>query len=278
MSSFMLAYIPRKTPLHALCGTTKFVFFMLWSVLAMITYDTRIMLIMAAVSAVVFAVSRTRFSEISFIVKFLVVFMMVNLVTIYLFEPEQGVLVYGTRTVLAEGFGRYTLTAEQLFYEFNVLLKYNMVVPVAIVLIVTTQPSEFASSLNRIGVPYTVAYAVSLTLRYIPDIQRDFRDISRAQQARGVELSRKNSFRKRLKGAAAILLPLIFSSLARIDTISQAMELRGFGKHRKRTWYSGKPFTRTDAAVVCIGVLFFAFGAWFTFRDGNRFYNPFTGR
>lgn len=277
MSTFMLSYIQRKSPIHTICGTTKFIFFMLWSVLAMTSYDTRIMLVMAAVSSILFLLSRTRFSEISFIFNFLVVFMVLNLLAIYLFEPEQGVLVYGSRTLLFEGIGRYTITAEQLFYEFNVLLKYSMMVPVAILLIVTTQPSEFASSLNRIGIPYTVAYAVSLTLRYIPDIQRDFRDISRAQQARGVELSRKVTLLKRLKGAAAILLPLIFSSLERIDSISQAMELRGFGKHRSRSWYSSKAFTRRDTIIVCAAGAFFVFGMWLTFHDGNRFYNPFTG-
>ena len=52
----------------------------------------------------------------------------------------------------------------------------------------TTNPSEFASSLNKIGVKYSVSYAVALALRYIPDIQKDYHDISQAQQARGIEL------------------------------------------------------------------------------------------
>lgn len=40
--------------------------------------------------------------------------------------------------------------------------------------LMTTHPSQFASSLNKIGVSYKVAYAVSLTMRYIPDIQEEF--------------------------------------------------------------------------------------------------------
>jgi energy-coupling factor transport system permease protein len=167
------------------------------------------------------------------------------------------------------------LTEEQLFYEFNVLLKYSMIIPGAILLIVTTHPSEFAASLNRIGVNYSIAYAVSLALRYIPDVQRDFETISQAQQARGVELSRKASLLKRLRGAAAILMPLVFSSLDRIDVISHAMELRSFGKHKRRTWYAQRPFTRADILVLIFAALLFALGMWVTFRDGDRFYNPF---
>jgi energy-coupling factor transport system permease protein len=276
MSRFMLSYIERTSPVHALSGAVKCIVFLLWSILAMAGYDTRIMLIMTVIGVALFIVSGTRLREVSFIFKMLVVFMFINLLTIYLFSPEQGVLIYGTRHVLLEGKGRFTLTAEQLFYEFNVLLKYSMIIPGALLLIVTTHPSEFASSLNRIGVHYSIAYAVSLALRYIPDIQRDFEEISHAQQARGVELSRKASLVKRLRGVAAILMPLVFSSLDRIDVISRAMELRSFGKHRRRTWYTQKDLGRADVLVLACAVLLFILGMWFTFRDGNRFYNPFV--
>jgi energy-coupling factor transport system permease protein len=175
-----------------------------------------------------------------------------------------------------EGAGRFTLTWEQLFYEFNIFLKYLTIIPPAILLIVTTNPSEFAASLNRIGAPYTASYSVSLTLRYIPDVQRDFEEISQAQQARGLEISRKASWIKRLKRTVPLLLPLIFSSLDRIDVISRAMELRGFGKNNRRTWYSAKPFSRLDKLVLAIGVLFFVIGLWLTFRGENRVFNPFT--
>ncbi len=61
------------------------------------------------------------------------------------------------------------------------------------IFILTTNPSELASSIHRIGGSYKIAYAFSLALRYIPDIQEDFRTISKAQQARGNELSGKAS-------------------------------------------------------------------------------------
>jgi energy-coupling factor transport system permease protein len=278
MSRFMLAYVERKSPIHALSGTTKFAFFLLWSILAMTTYDTRVMLVMVVLSLVLFAISKTKLEDVSFVFKILVFFMLFNLVTVYLFSPEEGVRIYGSRHVLFRGFGRYTATSEQLFYEFNIFLKYGMVVPVAILLMVTTQPSEFASSLNKAGLSYSVSYAISLTLRYIPDVQREYQDIARAQQARGIELSRKTSWIKRLKGAAAILMPLVFSSLERIDVISHAMELRGFGKRKRRTWYSGKPFRKRDCAVLAATGALFVLGMWITFHDGDRFYNPFRGR
>ena len=135
--------------------------------------------------------------------------------------------------------------------------------------------SEFAASLNSIGISYKVGYSVAIALRYIPDIQRDYHSISQAQQARGVELGRKEPFFKRLKNSVNILLPLILTSLNRIDTISNAMELRGFGKKNKRTWYTQRPFVRCDLIALGVGVLLLFLSLTVTIRFG-RFYNPFV--
>jgi energy-coupling factor transport system permease protein len=138
--------------------------------------------------------------------------------------------------------------------------------------------SEFAASLNQIGMNYKIAYAISLTMRYIPDVQLDFQDISFAQQARGIDMSSKEKLLKRLKNVSAILWPLIFSSLERIETISAAMELRGFGHNSKRTWYSSRPLVTKDYLVIIAGVLIMVGSTVLTFYDGARFYNPFVGR
>jgi energy-coupling factor transport system permease protein len=270
-----LSYIDGISPIHSLTGAAKLIIFLLWSILAMVSFMTPILLALAALGIVFFGVSKIRFSDIAFIIKITALFLVLNLAAIYLFAPEQGVQIYQARHLIWEGVGRFTLTREQLFYEFNIFLKYLTIIPPAILLVVTTHPSEFAASLNRIGVSYAAAYSISLALRYIPDIQRDYESISQSQQARGLELSRKAAWIKRLKRTVPLLLPLIFSSLDRIDVISRAMELRGFGKYRKRSWYSAKPFSRADIVSLTVSVLFFAAGIWLTFREGNRFYNPF---
>jgi len=274
----MLSYIDINSPIHSLSGASKLIIFLLWSVIVMVSFKTPVLLFLAVLGIIFFKISKIKFCDISFIVKMMSVFLVLNLTAVYLFSPEQGVIIYKTRHVILEGSGRFTLTFEQLFYEFNIFLKYITIIPPALLLIVTTHPSEFAASLNRIGVPYTAAYSVSLTLRYIPDVQRDFEAIYQAQQARGLELSKKASVLKRVKRTVPLLLPLIFSSLDRIDIISRAMELRGFGKNKKRTWYSQKPFKKADVISIIIGAVLFTAGIIYTFHEGNRFYNPLAGR
>lgn len=273
--STLLSYIRNDSPIHRLNGATKLIIFLVWSLTGMISFDARALAVMLVIGIIAFKVSKVKFKDISFVITFISVFLLLNFITIYLFSPEEGVRIYGTRHLLFSFSDRYTVTAEQLFYELTVTMKYYTVVPVALLFVLTTDPSEFASSLNKLRVPYKVSYAVALALRYIPDIQAEFTNISHAQQARGIDLSRKAKPWTKLKNMVAILIPLIFSSLDRITVISNAMELRNFGKYKKRTWYSEKPFGRNDAAALIFILLLSAAVLIFTFYDGSRHYNPF---
>ena len=144
-----------------------------------------------------------------------------------------------------------------------------------ILFVSTTQPSEFAASLNKIGVSYKISYSVSLALRYIPDVVDEYHSISLAQQARGVELSGKENLIKRLKGATAILMPLILSSMDRIKVVSNAMELRCFGKNPKRTWYRERKFTPLDYGTIVLGFALIGISIGLQILNGGRYWNPF---
>lgn len=270
-----LGYIQRNSPVHRLTGASKLLMVLLVSVAAMITYDTRFLLAVIVGAIAMFALARIRLSEMKTIVTLIVMFMVLNNVFIYLFAPEEGVRIYGSRHELLPLFGRYNITREQLFYQLNVTIKYFSIMPLALIFFVTTEPSEFAASLNKIGVSYKVGYSVALALRYIPDVRRSFHEISQAQQARGIDMSRKAKLAARVKGATAILFPLIFSSLDKIETISNAMELRSFGKAKKRTWYRARPFTRWDYLVIAMSALAVVAAIWLNVVNKGRFYNPF---
>ena len=268
-------YIDRPSPIHRLTGATKLVCLLLWSFAAMATYDTRLLVFLALLSLLLFRVSRIGVRDVSFMLGFTAVFMVLNNLLVFLFSPQHGVELYGSSHVLLALGGRWILTKEQLFYHLNLVLKYLATIPIVLLFVCTTNPSEFAASLNRIGVKYTIAYSVALALRYIPDIQREYHEISQAQQARGIEMSKKESLVKRLKSASAILIPLILSSMDRIEVISNAMELRGFGKNKKRSWYMARRFTKWDILAMLGSALLLAAAILLNIKNGGRFWNPF---
>ena len=268
-------YVERSSPIHRLTGATKLVCLLLWSFAAMTSYDTRLLAVLTVLCVPLFAVSRIRVSDVSFMLGFTLVFMALNNVLVFVFAPQHGVSIYGTCHVIADLGGRWLITKEQLFYHLNLVLKYLSTIPIVLLFVCTTQPSEFAASLNRIGVKYTVAYSVALALRYIPDIQREYHEISQAQQARGIEMSKKQRLDKRLRAASAILIPLILSSMDRIEIISNAMELRGFGKGKKRSWYMARPFRAADWLAMVFCALLLAAALYLNHLNASRFWNPF---
>ena len=270
----LLSYEEKDTWLHHLSGITKLIFFIVWCLTSALTYDTRVLLVMIAISAALYVMSRTEWRQVSTVFKFVMFFMVVNLVAIFLFSPYQGTEIYGTKTVLAPLFPGHAITREELFYLFNVLIKYFTVVPSVFIFMVTTDPSEFAASMNHIGIPYTGAYSVSLALRYIPDVQADYHRIRNAQEARGIEMSSKAKLTDRIRRTSSIIFPLLFSAMEHIDVVSNAMELRGFGKKKRRTWYAYRKMKRADVAVLILTAVFSAAALVITFADGNRFWNP----
>lgn len=270
----LIGFQPGDGLVHRLAATSKLLFFLIVSVASMVTYDTRLIIFLAVMTLFLFRLSHIYLKDVSFVLIFTLIFATMNVVMLYLFSPEYGVEIYGTRTLLWQGIGRYAVTSQQLFYLFNLLLKYVTTVPLALVFLMTTHPSQFASSLNRIGLSYKISYAVSLTMRYIPDIQEEFYTIRMAQEARGLELSQKAKLMTRIKGNLALIVPLIFSSLERIDTVSTAMELRRFSKNKKRTWYTYQPLRKMDYFVIGFAILILLVTIALFFVNHGRFYNP----
>jgi len=273
----LFSYNTADTPIHRLSGLTKLICFLFLTFAVMFSYDIRVILTVMIFSIGILMLSKIKFSQIRLMVLYVLIFLVTNAIISFFFSPEQGVDIYGTRHDIIGLFGGIKLTWEQVFYQVTKFFKYASVIPFGIIFLLTTNPSEFASSLNGIGVNYKAAFAVALTLRYFPDVQRDYRDISQAQQARGLELSSKAKFFDRFKNSLLIVIPLIFSSLDSIELISNAMDLRGFAKSKTRTWYTSKKLTRRDYAALAISALIFIGTIYVSvFINHSRFYNPFV--
>lgn len=272
----VLGYVDRQSPLHRLGGTSKLIFVIACVSGAIVGFDPRYLVPMLVLNVALWIISRVRLRDLAVVLVIIGALMVLNNVFIFLFAPGYGTELYGTRTVLLDGPGRWDLTAEQLFYQGIITLKYFAVLPPVLLFIATTRPPEFASSLNRIGVPYRVAYAVSIALRYIPDVQRDFVTISKAQQARGRDSSAAVGLAERARNVVRVIVPLLLGAFDRIEEVSSAMELRGFGRGKRRTWYGKRPLGPWDWALIALSVAVLATPIALVVIDGARFWNPFA--
>ena len=277
MKAKLFDYIERDNFIYRLSGLTKLVGFFCMTFAVMFSYDIRFISCVFVFSLVLIRMADITFSQIRIMLLYVIIFLVINFVLTFLFSPLYGTEIYGTRHDLFSFGGRYVLTEEQLLYQITKTLKYASVVPLGIIFFLSTNPSEFAASVNRIGLPYKAAFAFSLTLRYFPDLIRDYENIAAAQQTRGLDLSKKEKVSRRMKNIMNIFIPLVFSTLDRIDTISNTMDLRGFGKGKKRSWYAARPLKKGDVVsiVLCAGVFVLSL-CISVFINHSRFFNPFV--
>jgi energy-coupling factor transport system permease protein len=270
---FGINYVDTGSWLHQLNGITKFLWFIAWVTAVLMTFDIRVI-----VSIIVLGLWLLRQTAVPFrIYKPLLIassaVLLINAGFMFLLSPGLGPEYLGSETVLV-ALGHYSITVEALYYLTVVTLKYFSMFPIALVFVFSTHPTEFSASLNRLGVPYKIAYAVSLTLRYLPDVKNDFINIMYAQQARGVDISRNVPLKKRLENLVKILSPLIFSSLDRADVVANAMVLRGFGRDTRRTWYSSRPMALRDYLLIVVAVVLVALVAVLRSNAQQRFWVP----
>lgn len=273
---FALRYEDGDSALHSLGGVTKFVGFIMWVIFALTTFDVRFLLPATLLSFVLLGMSKIPLAKFRPYIIAMVSLIALNSLFIFLFSPDQGSRYLHSRTIIVGSVqSHWALSAETLFYLVVVSLKYLSIFPMALLFVSVTQPSAFASSLNRLGLSYGISYAVALALRYLPEVTKNYLHILHAQMARGVSLSSDVPIKKRVPSLGRILSPLVLSSLDRIDTITNAMVLRGFGRLPKRTWYMHSSLTIGDwVAMASLGGILAA-SLYSRFALNVMFWYPF---
>ncbi|MBR1634170.1 MAG: energy-coupling factor transporter transmembrane protein EcfT [Lachnospiraceae bacterium] len=259
-NGFIINLIPGETFLHKLSGTTKVRLFFVLIIYLIMSFDIRLILPVFVAGLLGLFSLKTDVAALRYIIVFVVAMNILNIVLYYLANPHLGELYFGQETLWFQFTDHYIVTYEEVWFLMSRLLKMLATFLVSLVFILSITPSEMAAGLYNCGIPYKICTVVELAFRYIPDIYRDYQNIKVSMQARGVELdSRKAGVIKRLKQTILILIPLIITSFDRVGDISNAMDLRGFGKGRKRSYYSEHEATADDQKVKIVYLLIAVF-------------------
>ena len=93
-------YIDRPSPIHRLTGATKLVCLVGWTVAAMTTFYTPLLFAMTVGAIVLFNVAKLKIKDISFVLGLMIAYIVLNNLLVYLFSPDHGVNLYGSKTLL----------------------------------------------------------------------------------------------------------------------------------------------------------------------------------
>ncbi|MBP3360710.1 MAG: energy-coupling factor transporter transmembrane protein EcfT [Clostridia bacterium] len=152
------------------------------------------------------------------------------------------------------------VTAEGL--HFCVLLALRIAgatLPLALMLMVTKMSDISGALVKKLHVPYKYAFAITTALRFIPVFADEMNGIIEAQTARGVEFDTKNPIKK-ISLMLPLCVPLLVSSVKRIEDSSTSALLRGFSLRTYKSGVKTYPFHLRDAALLSVAAVTSACG------------------
>lgn len=260
-NQLLINLIPGDTFLHQLTGKTKVRSFIILLVYIIMSFDIRLLFPLCAACLIGLISLKPKWKTLKYFFIIAAIMNLINILLYWLVNPDCGSYwCGGSNTVLVRFTDYYYISAETIWYLAVRFFKMMTSLVVSMTFILAITPSELAAGLYSVKVPYKICTVFSIAFRYIPDIGRDFENIKISMQVRGVELDpKKATVMTRLKQNVLILVPLIITSFDRVGNIANAMDLRGYGKGKTRTYYSEKEEQKADKfckIVYCLLLLF----------------------
>lgn len=115
----------------------------------------------------------------------------------------------------------------------------------SVILFVDTDPTELADGLGQVlRLPARFVLGALAGLRLVGLLGQDWRYLGYARRARGV------ADQDRLRRFAAQGFALLVSAVRRGSMLATAMEARGFGAHRTRTWARPSRFGMRESGLI----------------------------
>jgi energy-coupling factor transport system permease protein len=162
-----------------------------------------------------------------------------------------------------------SITVEGLLAGATQVYRICLLVIIASLLTYTTSPAQLAHGLEallrpleRVGLPVReIALVVTIALRFVPAFVGEIDTISKAQQARGVELG-SGGLWQRLRNLIPLFVPLFVTALRRAEELAAAMDARGFrsAPHRTRLYQLALGWNDVWAAVAVLALALVALG------------------
>lgn len=147
------------------------------------------------------------------------------------------------------------LSVERFTFLVTQIIRFFSFAALAVPIPFTIHPARYGITFRRLGIPDKFAFATDLAFRFIPSLGQDFQMTLDAQRARGYELERAGGgIVQQIRNMAPLLIPLIVGSIIRSEEIIDAMDLRGFGTH-KRTWLEQLHYVHLDYVILVISVV-----------------------
>jgi energy-coupling factor transport system permease protein len=151
--------------------------------------------------------------------------------------------------------GPFTIYREGIYSGLSLLMLTYAGSTFAVLLVLTTHPSDLFAALQKLGVPHELNFMVSASLQLVPIVQREFQIVLSAQRSRGM----------RARGFASVLpsmVPVFAGTIERVQQLAMSLESRAFGSKGVKTSLREIKASAKDYVFALLGILLAAAGTY----------------
>mgnify|MGYP000602846344 CR=1 FL=1 len=169
---------------------------------------------------------------------------------------------------------RVDVTVERTMFACSQLVRVFSVASMTILIPYSLDPTLYGITFRGLGLPDKIAYAMELTMRFIPTYARDFQLTLDAQRARGYELEKlRGGLFAQVRKLAPLIVPVTIHAIAASEDIIDAMDLRAFGVG-PRTWLQQLRYRRRDRVLIVLAVMLVVASAALSLVGYSRLWVP----
>jgi energy-coupling factor transport system permease protein len=166
------------------------------------------------------------------------------------------------------------ITVERSFFALSQFLRVFSIASLTILIPYSLDPGLYGVAFRGLGLPDKIAYAMDLTMRFIPTFGRDFQLTLDAQRARGYEIENlRGGLIAQVRKMAPLIVPVTIHAIIGSEDIIDAMDLRAFGVG-PRTWLQQLHYRRRDRLLIVLGVLLLTASLGLSFSGLGKFWVP----
>lgn len=251
-------YQDRKSLIQSFDPSAWIAFYACFIVATVFFWDIRYLGLILIIALVVVFTSRVTWQESRrawlFIGGFVVFFAVMTFLTgrggMEVYEEEHTITTLRAPFTLFGWRPTLDITLERAMFALSQMVRVFSMASMTILIPYSLNPAHYGITFRRLGLPDKIAYAMDLTMRFIPTFGRDFQLTMDAQRARGYEIEKlSGGLFSQVRKLAPLIVPVTIHAIAGSEDIIDAMDLRGFGIG-PRTWLAELKFQRRDYALM----------------------------
>ncbi|MBD3191340.1 MAG: hypothetical protein GF308_11885 [Candidatus Heimdallarchaeota archaeon] len=117
----------------------------------------------------------------------------------------------------------------------------------------TVSPNDLSQMLVKLRIPYSLAWAISTAYRFVPTLAQEATTIMEAQKSRGLQIDRGRLI-KRIRNVIPLLVPIFANALRRSWQLAEAIESRGWGATKKKTFFQELSLHWWDIILIILSL------------------------